>query len=140
MEQHTMRNIYTIARCATLFHDSQLEQAGLKPHQSSYIPVICRQPGITQEQIARELHVHRSSVTRQLTALEEGGFIERRRCGDDRRVLEVYPTAKGEEVLPAVRQARRRWRELLLSSLTPEERETLDALLERLASRAEELA
>ena len=136
MEYHTMLYINTIARCANLYHDEALQSAGLSSYQSAYIPIICTHPGITQDQIARQLHVNRSSVTRQLTSLEENGFVIRRRSTDDRRAVEVYPTDKAQAVLPAVREARRKWRPLLLEDVTDAEREALDHLLARLADRA----
>lgn len=137
MDHYTMRYINTIARCANLYHDEALRSAGLSSYQSSYIPIVCARPGITQDQIARELHVNRSSVTRQMTALEESGFVTRRRSPDDRRAIEVYPTDKARAVLPAVREARKNWRSMLLEGMTDDEREALDELLARLADRAE---
>lgn len=139
MEYHTMRYINTIARCANLHQDEALQSAGLSSYQSAYIPIICRKPGITQDQIARELHVNRSSVTRQMTALEDAGFITRQRCTGDRRAIQVYPTDKALEVLPLVRKARQTWRALLLEGMTDTEREALDKLLARLADRAEDI-
>ena len=139
MEYHTMRYINTIARCAMLYNGEALRSVGLSPHQSPYITVVCRCPGITQDQVARELHVHCSSVTRHLTALEAAGFVTRRRSPDDRRAVEVYPTDKAQAVLPAVRQGRQRWRAQLLEGLSKAEQEALDPLLEQLARRAEEL-
>lgn len=139
MDHYTMRYINTIARCANLYHDEALRSAGLSPYQSSYIPIVCARPGITQDQIARELHVNRSSVTRQMTSLEENGFVTRRRSSDDRRAVEVYPTDKAQAVLPAVRQARKNWRSLLLDGMTDAEREALDVLLACLADRAQSL-
>ena len=126
MEYHTMRYINTIARCANLHQDEALQSVGLSSYQSAYIPIICRKPGITQDQIARELHVNRSSVTRQ-------------RCTGDRRAIQVSPTDKALEVLPLVRKARQTWRALLLEGMTDTEREALDKLLARLADRAEEI-
>ena len=139
MDHYTMRYINTIARCANLYHDEALRSAGLSSYQSSYIPIVCAKPGITQDQIARELHVNRSSVTRQMTSLEENGFVTRRRSSDDRRAVEVYPTDKAQAVLPPVRAARKSWRSLLLEGMTDEEREALDVLLARLADRAQSL-
>lgn len=139
MDHYTMRYINTIARCSNLYHDEALRSAGLSSYQSSYIPIVCAKPGITQDQIARELHVNRSSVTRQMTSLEENGFVTRRRSSDDRRAVEVYPTDKAQAVLPAVREARKNWRSLLLEGMTDEEREALDVLLARLADRAQSL-
>lgn len=139
MDHYTMRYINTIARCTNLYHDEALRSTGLSSYQSSYIPIVCAKPGITQDQIARELHVNRSSVTRQMTSLEENGFVTRRRSSDDRRAVEVYPTDKAQAVLPAVRAARKSWRSLLLEGMTDEEREALDVLLARLADRAQSL-
>lgn len=139
MDNHTMRYISIIARCATLYHDEQLRDAGLSSYQSSYIPIVCKRPGITQDQIAKELHVHSSSVTRQLSALETAGFVTRRRSPGDRRAIEVYPTDKANKILPAVREGRQRWRSMLLEGLSEDERNALDTLLAHLAQRAEEL-
>jgi len=76
MPRYLMKNISTIARCATLYRDQQLTEIGLNGYQAPYVPEICAAPGIAQEQLAQQLHVNRSSVTRQLMLLEENGFIE----------------------------------------------------------------
>ena len=103
------------------------------------MPVICAEPGITQEQLAQRLHVNRSSVTRQLTLLEEGGFILRQRSEKDRRAMHVYPTQRMREALPEVLGTFARWRDALTEGLTQEELCTLETLLDRLAGRAEEI-
>lgn len=139
MPRYLMKNISTIARCATLYRDQQLTEIGLNGYQAPYVPEICAAPGIAQEQLAQQLHVNRSSVTRQLMLLEENGFIVRRRSPDDRRTVEVYPTEKMQAALPIVRDTFVRWRRALTEGLTPEELELLETLLERLAGRAQEI-
>lgn len=139
MPRPLMRSISTIARCATLFRDENLACLGLNGYQAPYVPVICAEPGITQEQLAQRLHVNRSSVTRQLTLLEEGGFILRQRSEKDRRAMHVYPTQRMREALPEVLGTFVRWREALTEGLTQEELCTLETLLDRLAGRAEEI-
>ena len=139
MKHHLMGNINTISRCATLYRDAQLEGKGLTGWQAPYLPEICGSPGITQDQLALRLHVNRSNVTRQLTMLEENGYVLRRRSESDRRTVEVYPTEKAQQMLPVVQEAFRSWREKLFRGLGGEEREQLEELLERLARRAEEI-
>ena len=139
MLHHLMKNINTIARCATLYRDQHLTEIGLNGYQAPYVPEICATPGITQEQLAQRLHVNRSSVTRQLMLLEENGFIYRRRSTDDRRAVEVYPTKKMEAALPIVRNTFLRWRTALTEGLIKEELELLETLIERLANRAQEI-
>ncbi len=137
MPQYLMKNISTIARCATLYRDEKLIDVGLSGYQAPYVPEICMNPGITQDQLSQRLHVNRSSVTRQLALLEENGFIFRRRNQKDRRSVEVYPTEKMNAVLPVVKDTFRRWRLALTKDLTEAELQILETLLERLVKRAE---
>lgn len=138
-QQHLMRNINTISRCAALYREEHLKELGLSGWQAPYIPEIIREPGITQDGLSQKLHVNRSNVTRQLTMLEENGFISRVRSESDRRQIRVYPTKKAEEAYPRIREVFKEWRELLFDGLGEAERDMLEDVLERLAARAEEL-
>lgn len=139
MSRPFTKSIAIIARCATLYRDNKLTDCGLNGVQAPYIPLIAQNPGITQDQIAQNLHVNRSNVTRQLALLEENGFITRKRSEVDRRAVEVYPTDKALEVLPYVRESFRNWREELTLNLTDRQIETLEELLDLVAQRAEEI-
>ncbi len=134
-----MKYITTVSRCSTLYRDKQLEPYGLTGYQAPYLPIVCAEPGITQDAIAQKLNVNRSTVTRQLTLLEEAGYVTRRRSDTDRRALEVYPTERAQEVLPTVKETHRAWKEALTEGFTEEELATLEALTARLAHRAETL-
>lgn len=139
MKKHLMKNINTISRCATLYREEKLADCGINGYQAPYLPELCANPGITQEQLAQKLHVNRSSVTRQLTFLEKNGFVRRVRSESDHRAIEVYPTQKAEEALPLVWETFRSWREALTAELTWQQMDTLEELLDILARRAEEL-
>lgn len=88
------RYIMTIARCSNQFRSERLRDTGLCGQHCAYILRVCREPGTTQDAIAREIYVNKSNVTRQLAALEQNGFVERRPCETDSRAMEVYPTEK----------------------------------------------
>ena len=137
--RHLMKNISTVARCASLYRSKRLEEAGITGYQASYIPEICAEPGLTQEKLAQILYVTPSSVTRQLAMLEDNGFIIRKRSATDRRAIEVYPTEKCEQVMPLVREVFKDWREEITSSMTEEELDTLAELMEKLSQRAKEI-
>jgi len=132
-----MRYISTISRCAVQYRGEKLAGYGLNGYQSGYILNVCRKPGITQDQLAQQIHVNRSNVTRQLALLEENGFVERRQSESDKRATEVYPTKKAIAVLPEVREVLDRWNEYLTDGFTDEERDFLDRLLARVAQKAE---
>ncbi|MDL2228704.1 MarR family transcriptional regulator [Treponema sp. OttesenSCG-928-L16] len=134
-----MKHINTISRCSALYRDRRLGGTGLGGNQTPYVLEICRQPGISQEQIAAKLHVNPSSVTRKLSLLEENGFIRRERSGSDRRSIEVYPADKMREALPVVRGVLADWHNALAKAITSDELDLLEGLLERLADRAESI-
>ena len=71
--EHLTRAVNIITRCTGLYRDEALAEVGLTSCQVPYMMRICRQPGWTQEELARDLYVHKSSVTRTLAALENGG-------------------------------------------------------------------
>ena len=100
-----------IARCSNQFRSERLRDTGLCGQHCAYILRVCREPGTTQDAIAREIYVNKSNVTRQLATLEQNGFVERRPCETDSRAMEVYPTEKALAVLPEVREVLRAWNE-----------------------------
>lgn len=134
-----MRQINSIARCSMLYRDFQLRDTDISGYQSPYLPEIQRNPGQTQEELAQKLHVNRSTVTRHLTTLEQSGYITRTRSETDKRILQVYPTAKLTAMLPMLRHIFRNFRLGAAQALTAEEEALLGRLLDKLALGAEEL-
>lgn len=139
MKRSLTKSIMIISRCTALYRDKYLSEYGLSGYQAPYLPAVCNHPGITQDQIAQELHVNRSSVTRQLILLEENGYITRKRSETDRRAVEVYPTEKGLAILPTVRESFHSWRQKLTDGLSAEQLELLETLLDTLSRKAEEI-
>jgi len=135
-----MREINIVSRCGSIFRSEKLKEYGLGENNHSYILILCRRPGISQDALARSLFINKSNVTRTLAQLEADGFVTRTPSERDRRVTLVYPTEKAYSVLPVVRETLRQWREYLTESFTEEERKTLSDLTHRLALRAAEYA
>lgn len=130
-----LKNINMVSRSANMFLEQQLESCGIKGHQAKYILVLCRNPGLSQDMLAKILFVNKSNVARQIAALEEDGYVERREA-TDRRVSLVFPTRKAEEILPVIKDVNARWREVITSGFTDEEKETLLYLTQRLYDSA----
>ena len=131
-----MRCIGEVWRCANLYRTARYEGTELGSYQDTYIVHVCRTPGITQEQLAGKIYVHKSNVARQLSALEEKGFVERRPDPDDRRSLRIFPTRRALDILPLILEVRRAWSEAVLAGLDQTERAGLEAALSRLAGNA----
>ena len=91
--------------------------------------------GLSQQELATKLKIHPSRLVAILDKLEKRGFVERRANPEDRRLYSLHLTKGGDEGLDAIRKVAREHQEALLSTLSSEERETLAALLTRIADQ-----
>lgn len=132
------RKLSILSRCQSMYRANRLRQSGLLPPHYNYVIPICRNPGLSQEQLARRVYFDKYNVTRHLNKLEEGGYVERRPSDNDKRVMLVYPTQKMLDLLPLVRQCIEEWDALLFEGLSPEELEQFDATLLKITQRAQE--
>ena len=135
-----MRYINIVSRCAAIWRTDKLEGTELGNQHYSYILVVCRRPGISQDAIARRLFLNKSNVTRSLAYLEEHGFVTRERDPEDRRQTLVYPTEKALEILPKVREIIKGWNSYITEGFTEEEMEMYISMTERIAARAADYA
>lgn len=137
-----MKKIYQIlreiSRCGRVYREQQLAPLGLTPRHGLYFQEIGQTPGISQEQLAQKICVNKSNVARQAAAMEEEGYIERRPCGKDKRVLRLYLTEKAQALLPQAEQIDLDWEQHLVQGLTDSERQILEILLLRLHRAASE--
>lgn len=133
-----MRCVNVTARCATLQRSKKLADIGLNGYQHTYVLNICRNPGISQEQLAREIYINKSNVARQVAALENQGFVERRASTQDRRVMLLYPTDKATQALPVIREVLRDFNDYLMQGFSSEEREALEGTMQKIMERAKD--
>ncbi len=140
MTQPFMKQLGEVWRCANLYRTAQYEALGIGSYQDSYILYLCRHPGTPQEKLSEVIYVHRSNVARQLSSLEEKGFITRSPDPEDRRSLLVYPTQKALDAIPAIRAVHNRWNEKVLEGFSEEERALVADFAARLSENARRAA
>ena len=131
------RDLNIVARCTQMYRTQRLKPIGLCGGQAAYLFRLCREPGLTQEELARALYVNKSTAARQIGSLERAGFVERRPSENDRRCLEIYPTQKALDAMPLIRQTVDEWSDLLLEGLTDGERAALQSAMARVSARAQ---
>ena len=113
-----------------------LKEYGLCGGQAMYLFRLCHEPGLSQDEVARRLYVNKSNVARQVARLEQQGYVIRKSSPEDKRVQLVYPTEKAIELLPFLQGMVRNWNQYLLEGLTEEEKEKLEAVMEKISQRA----
>jgi DNA-binding MarR family transcriptional regulator len=82
--------------------------------------------------LAMSLNLDASTVTRQITALESGGFVERRPDPSDGRSSTIVLTAEGRRTMADVEQERRQGMEALIGTWAERDKVTLGRALSRL--------
>lgn len=131
-----MRKINILTRSEGVYRTDRMDIPELKGWHHSYILAICNNPGLTQDELARHISVNKSNVARNLTHLEENGYVRREVCKNDRRITNVFPTEKMLKIFPKVKQITLDWNSYLAEDLTENEFEQFTYVLERLTQKA----
>jgi DNA-binding MarR family transcriptional regulator len=75
------------------------EQYKLSPPHGYTLRVVLSNPGISQKQLADELRLEKSTITRFVDVLQKKGFVVRKRGNtDDARELSIYATEKAKAI------------------------------------------
>ena len=89
---------------------------------------------LSTKALALALNLDASTVTRQVTALEGGGFVERRPDKSDRRSSTITLTVEGRRMMEGVEMERRQGIEGLVDDWSEGEKDSLGRVLIRLNS------
>jgi DNA-binding MarR family transcriptional regulator len=124
--------------------EASRRSTGLKPHRAldraAYVILRHLEQDGPQNvsALAARLNLDGSTVTRQVTALQRDGLVERHPDPRDGRGTVIEPTEKGLTQVNAVRLARRALYDKMLHDWTREERAELARSLERLTTSIDE--
>ena len=133
-----MKSINVISRCQTVYRTARLPELAGGYHM--YIYAVCGQPGRSQEELARDLNLNKSSVARALSYLEEEGYVRREPDARDRRERRVYPTERAEAILPRVREVSAEWTAEISSGISEGDMAIFESVLAKIAERARAVA
>ncbi|HHT26162.1 MAG TPA: MarR family transcriptional regulator [Firmicutes bacterium] len=90
--------------------------------------------GVPLTKIAEAMHTDLSTVNGIVNRLERSGFVSRQRSTSDRRICYVKLTPEGKQVWDEVKPIHVEWLHQCYDALSPEELDTLQTLLRKLAS------
>ena len=113
-------------RKQTTYINGQLKDVSLS---SGLYPVLInayKNGGISQEELAKKLHVNESTVTRNLDKLEKKGLIMKT---PEKRKKIINVTSKGEKIAQKVLDYDEKWDDMIKESLSDEEFKDFKKLL-----------
>ena len=131
-----MKILNNISRCQAVYRRRMISDDGLCAHQYAFVLAICFKPGRSQEELARELCLDKSTVARTLASLEKNGYITRSENEGDKRQYIVHPTNKMLEVYPSICQANAMWNEQIEKGISKDELDVFYSVLSRMERSA----
>ena len=134
-----MKMLNNICRSQAVYRHSRISATDLQTGHYAFILAICRAPGRSQEDLARELCVNKSTVARNINYLEEKGYVSRTPLPQDKRQFSVFPTEKALGILPQIRAASAEWMALLSEGISQDELDTFNSVLQRMQERARQI-
>ncbi len=114
---------------------ARLAELDLLVSHFGLLSLIAHEPGLTQQELVQRSGQDPSTMVVTLDALEAKGRAERRPHPTDRRKRAVYLTAAGRALVPRARRAAEQSGAEVFGSLSAAERDTLLALLGKVAEQ-----
>jgi DNA-binding MarR family transcriptional regulator len=128
-----------ISRCQAIYRTARLASPDISGSQHSLVLAVCKNPGASQEELARLIALNKSTVARFLSGFEERGYVTRVTDGEDKRVSRVYPTEKMLALYPREREVTDEWNRLICEGIPEGEIEVFRSVLSKMELRSREL-
>ncbi|OIO54019.1 MAG: hypothetical protein AUJ55_12735 [Proteobacteria bacterium CG1_02_64_396] len=115
--------------------EREIRSYGLTPPQFDVLAALGNTEGLPLSEIGKKTLVTAGNITGIVDRLEAGGWVERKRCTQDRRIVYAALTPAGDALFQKIFPMQVQWSDrVLCRGLTPEERDTLTLELRHLAA------
>ncbi len=125
-----------ISRAQTQYRAKMIDSLPACHH--SLVLAICREPSRSQDELARDICLNKSTVARSLDRLEAEGYVTRYISKTDKRRTLVDPTEKLLELIPKVRAVTADWNKLISADIPEADLAVFTAVLEKMERSAKE--
>lgn len=130
--------IAALARKRYRLAEREFAQIGLNHTEARLISLLVAKDGRTQDDLSAAMIIDRSNVGRALKALEDRGYLVRKKSPEDKRTSLVFLTTKGRQLSKTIAQAKRRMIAAFSAQITPKEAEAAVAVLSKMFAPGEE--
>lgn len=123
--------ISAISRAHLAYLFGEIEKLGITGGQYYFLNALIREDGIIQEELASNVHMNESTITRALKKLEDAGMVHREVDENNRRKKIITVTEKGRDAVDKIRKLDEEWDDKI-RSLSPSEKTKLKETLRTL--------
>lgn len=128
-----LKYISMIQRNTNRYFDLSLETDQIGSGQQFFLLRIGENEGITMYDLARMGNFDKGTVTKAVQKMAQQGYVRIEVDEHDKRVRHLYITDRARAVIERVYDLRDSWNAQITEGFTPEEREQVLRLLERMA-------
>ena len=92
-------NVNALSRTVNRIWNEAFAELDLSPAHGYLLRLVLDQAGLSPKDIARELRLDKSTVTRFVDALQDKGLVQRQKAASgDQREQRIFPTNKAEKL------------------------------------------
>lgn len=122
-----------IHRYSMVYMSKMLMEYNISGRVVPYFVEICKAPGISQEQIAKNLKIDKGAVARTVKAMVDEDLVDRKSNPDDKRGYKLYPTEKMLIINEKNEEARLKLEKVLTAGMSEGEIQICQILLQKIA-------
>lgn len=130
--EHITKLISVLHRHSQSHYAKKFEKLGVKSSQFMFILCICDNEGISQDELAKEFKMNKSTITRVVSQLENLEFVYRKINKKDKRICNLYSTEKSKQVYTKIKEILNQWQVIISEGLTEDEKVQLNNILIRI--------
>lgn len=112
---------------------------GLTAAQAYSVLALHERGEVTMNELASEMRLHTTTMTRMVDSLVEKGLAERRSDPEDRRVVRVGLSSSGQDTVRELQECKRRFLSAAFAGLSDSDRDVILRAVRRLVSAVEDL-
>jgi DNA-binding MarR family transcriptional regulator len=111
-------------------------ERGGHPGQSGVLPIIAKNEGISQRELADMLHLSPPTVTAMLQKMERNGLVERHDDPSDLRITRLKLTDAGRALNDSLRESRHRFIAVTVGALSSDDQREFARILRLMGDNA----
>ena len=99
----------------------ELKHLNLTEGQVPYLVALSKNEQLTQDDLANMFYIDKGTIARTIQKLEEKELVQRLHDPVNRRRYRLSLTEKGEEIVPEILHAEKKWENILFKDFSDEE-------------------
>lgn len=128
-----------IVRNHFIFMNRELKHLNLTEGQVPYLVALSKNEQLTQDDLAKMFHIDKGTIARTIQKLEGKELVQRLHDPVNRRRYRLSLTEKGEEIVPEILHAEKKWEKILFKDFSDKESSLLVKNVATLAKNSLEL-